>query len=379
MKTLSPFVIGSLLALVIALFAAGCGGDNADVVTVEPTSGTIESPATEAVQQAPPADTTVSVPEPESEPDATDAEPAGFFEVAEARELPARAGGWGYVHAPPFGAIEPEELPELDPFWVACRDGDGGACEDLYHLAWDEITFDSSEAAWEAYFNFAATCGGRRVDRTEPCTELLPGTRTTDLESADRVEWKPEATSFWLSSPLAGQSFDLRNIASASTPPPRLDPELDVLWADCGAGDGAICDQLFDAGDSFFVPEGVYSLFGATCGGRTSLLDECQSVLAPADQQVAQGSSPPGLNPVLDELFATCGAGNASACWELSKRTQLGSSYTAEEFENNWPYYSYARTCGGQLDRPLLLPGCFDYQAWPAIDDVTSLPVPPDY
>ncbi len=42
------------------------------------------------------------------------------------------------------------------------------------------------------------------------------------------------------------------------------DPELDALWDGCAAGDGATCDQLFDA-----APLGSdYERFGSTCGDR---------------------------------------------------------------------------------------------------------------
>lgn len=47
------------------------------------------------------------------------------------------------------------------------------------------------------------------------------------------------------------------------------DPALDVLWADCEAGTGSACDELFEQS-----PVGShYESFGLTCGDRPDLLN----------------------------------------------------------------------------------------------------------
>ena len=46
---------------------------------------------------------------------------------------------------------------------------------------------------------------------------------------------------------------------------PGDDPQLDVLHAACGAGNGTACDQLFDLA----ALGSAYEEFASTCGGRT--------------------------------------------------------------------------------------------------------------
>ena len=57
------------------------------------------------------------------------------------------------------------------------------------------------------------------------------------------------------------------------------DPELDALWDECEAGDGAACDDLWE-----LAPVGSeYERFGVTCGEREDVLNCADISLEPVE------------------------------------------------------------------------------------------------
>ena len=123
--------------------------------------------------------------------------------------------------------------PELDALWDACEAGDGGACDDLY---W-ESPYGSE------YEEFGETCGNR-AGASLPCAgEDGTGTDTGTDSGA------------------AGEPHTYGD-----------DPQLDVLWDACEAGDGGACDDLY--WESPYGSE--YEEFGETCGGRSEPTLSCE-------------------------------------------------------------------------------------------------------
>ena len=110
------------------------------------------------------------------------------------------------------------------------------------------------------------------------------------------------------------------------------DPFLDDLYTRCESGDLPTCDQLY-----FEAPvESSYETFGDTCGGRQSV----GTGLLCVESLGAGGPSAPdgefGDEPLLDDLYLRCSAGDLGSCDELYFQSPIGSAY--EEFGD---------TCGG--------------------------------
>jgi hypothetical protein len=159
--------------------------------------------------------------------------------------------------------------PELDALWDACLDGDDTACDDLY---WQ---------SFGAYEVVAATCGGRA-----PLLGLGGGCQ-------DRLD--PDG-------PMAYVD----------------DPELDLLWDSCEAGDPFACDNLVSS-----APIGSeYVVFGAGCGGAAEPVvgRQCMS----PDDPVTYGD-----DSTLDNLWDACAAGDGDACSDLYFDSPFSSVYEA--------------------------------------------------
>ncbi len=56
------------------------------------------------------------------------------------------------------------------------------------------------------------------------------------------------------------------------------DPELDRLWEGCEAGDGPMCDELFETAPV----DSDYESFGVTCGNREGVLNCAELWVEPA-------------------------------------------------------------------------------------------------
>jgi len=213
---------------------------------------------------------------------------------------------------PEEGAPPPGTAPERDGLWVACSEGSGLACAQLYSF---------SEAGSE-YEQFGESCGGRVIGVS--CEMYLDG----------------EISVF---SPTGLP--DLDDVADAGSPAPGDDPALDELWVACGAGDGAACDELY-----FAAPSGSeYEDFGFTCGGREIV--DCETLLdtEPLDLTAIAGLALPGADSALDELWVACAGGDGEACDDLYIKSPIDSDYEVFGF-----------TCGGRTadeECTELLPG----------------------
>lgn len=115
--------------------------------------------------------------------------------------------------------------------------------------------------------------------------------------------------------------------------PPGDDEVLDILWVECGDGDGEACDELFYTA----TPGSDYEAFGFSCGGRENL--HCTSLLG--EELVPEALTPstpaPGEDRVLDPWWEQCAAGSARACDQLLLTAPGGSDY-----------YNFGNTCGGR-------------------------------
>jgi hypothetical protein len=100
-----------------------------------------------------------------------------------------------------------------------------------------------------------------------------------------------------------------------------VDPYLDQLWAECEAGDFQSCDDLYS--DSPLGSE--YQEFGDTCGNRNVPSGWCVEVYATGGS--SSGSSAPGEDSYLDQLWAECEYGDFQACDDLYSDSPLGSEY----------------------------------------------------
>ncbi len=106
------------------------------------------------------------------------------------------------------------------------------------------------------------------------------------------------------------------------------DPEMDLLWDMCEVGDGEACDQLF-----FISPFGSdYEEFGNTCGFRFEL----STVLCADELGGSTGGTSYGDDPLLDNLYDECSAGNMLSCDNLFIESPVDSEYE-----------TYGSTCGG--------------------------------
>ena len=297
------------------------------------------------------------------------------------------AGPWGYVDSPPFGALSPSELavspypvgeptsvPELSERWIACREGNGGACDDLAVQA----ALTSDPLILQAYIDFGTTCGGRVVDTTDTCVALLGGERS--MEGFGRIVRAHEAL------PLLGTTsdFDLRKIPGPTTPPPGADAAWDRLWSDCGEGRSSGCIELADAIDVVWEsPKQDYFFFAQSCGGRTSIEITCTLLLAPRDDRVSPGSPPPGLNNFLGGAFAEDPDDAWIACAEADYRQCLALalefSTVGDPDDERWPYRLFGVSCGGLFTKPVTAVQCLSYIDWPTIEDLDELPGPREF
>ena len=131
---------------------------------------------------------------------------------------------------------------ELDTLWDACEGGDGAACDELY----------SSAPGGSEYEEFGRTCAGTADGTTYCDSGLTEDPATEDPGTED-------------SGTATGDGYG-------------TDPELDVMWDACAAGDGLACDNLY-----WESPAGsAYEDFGSTCGNRVEFTASCEEELAAA-------------------------------------------------------------------------------------------------
>ena len=112
------------------------------------------------------------------------------------------------------------------------------------------------------------------------------------------------------------------------------DAELDALWDACAEGDMVACDELYFS--SGFDTE--YEEFGSTCG-RTQ--DDATALCA-TDVETGTPVTTYGDDPMLDELWDACEAGDFEACDELWWNSAIDSDYEM-----------FAETCGGRTEGSL--------------------------
>ena len=167
---------------------------------------------------------------------------------AEELQMAADANQCAAPVGPKTNSAAPGTESDLDETWDACSNEDGAACFALFEAG--EIDGD--------YQIYGATCGGRSVWPID-CGLLFDG---------DRVE--PE-DNFDFASLLGNDLDDAKPtpLEDASVPgpesaPPGQDKELDLLWEQCGDGNGEACDMLYFESDI----DTVYEQFGDSCGGR---------------------------------------------------------------------------------------------------------------
>lgn len=179
---------------------------------------------------------------------------------------------------------------ELDALWDACADGDMVACDDLYRTS----------GLGTEYERFGDTCGGR-TDGGAYCAGTDPGSGTDTgsgtapgadagttgtaygddpaldaLWDACAAEDMQACDDLYFGSPSGSEYEDYGDTCGGRTDGGSLcasdgadaaetygdDPELDVLWDACAAGDLAACDDLY-----FSSGLGTeYEEFGQTCG-----------------------------------------------------------------------------------------------------------------
>ncbi|MBX9246071.1 hypothetical protein ICW40_14810 [Actinotalea ferrariae] len=189
--------------------------------------------------------------------------------------------------------------PELDALYDACADEDWQACDDLY--------MESPRGS--EYEAFGDSCGGR-TDGGTYCTTEFGTDGGTDGGTDEGEEGTDE-----------GGASDPNAYGD--------DPELDALWDQCAAGDGAACDDLYIS-----APLGSeYEEFGNTCGGTTTGGGSCQ-----VDEGTESGASDTyGDDPELDALWDACAGGDNAACDDLFMESGFDTGY--EEF---------GETCGGR-------------------------------
>ncbi|MCL3860599.1 hypothetical protein [Actinotalea sp. K2] len=178
--------------------------------------------------------------------------------------------------------------PALDALWDACADEEWQACDDLF----------LESPLGSEYERFGDTCGDR-TGGGPSCSEQMagPAPTSTDVDAYGD------------------------------------DPDLDVLWDACAAGDGQACDDLY-----LEAPLGSqYEDFGDTCGGTSDGSSFCAGS-ADAGGTSSEGTADGyGDDPVLDVLWDACAAGDGQACDDLYFDSPWGSQY--EEFGD---------TCGGR-------------------------------
>ncbi|HEY9377179.1 MAG TPA: toll/interleukin-1 receptor domain-containing protein [Jiangellaceae bacterium] len=134
-----------------------------------------------------------------------------------------------------------------------------------------------------------------------------------------------------------GSTVDDSDGGSAAEPEAEVrdtygdDPDLDVAWDGCSAGDFAVCDSLYY--DSPLNSE--YETYGATCGDRTTdrMNGDCTTLPFPYIY---------GDDADLDVLSDACDQEDWIACDDLYQYSPRGSAY-------EW----YGATCGGLLDDPV--------------------------
>ena len=258
------------------------------------------------------------------------------------REMLTASGGPDYFASPPEGAVEPGTFPELDPMFVACREGDGPACDELYWTAFETL-------GALVYERFADTCGGRTV--TERCTDLLGGQYPGEdpiIHSQDKIFY------------ARNYVFRLELVPPPTMAPPGTKPHLDGLWLKCGIeADGEACRDL--GLEALEADDDIYAAFAATCGGRmrTFAGAGCVNLMNP-ELVPSEGSPPPGLDPALDELWGQCAEGDSKACTSVWLEVDSNDALSDEQKDQ---YNRFGRTCGGVVDRPLT--DCNDYANWP--------------
>ncbi len=258
------------------------------------------------------------------------------------REMLAASGGPDYLGSPPEGAVEPGTHPALDPIFIACREGDGAACDELY---WAGFEADGALV----YERFADTCGGRTA--TEPCTALLGGTSPGE----DPIIHSQDST-FRARNYL----FQLELVPPPTMAPPGTKPHLDELWLQCGIEANA--EACRDLGlEALDFDDDIYGAFAATCGGRMRTVASAGCVnLMNTELVPAEGSPPPGFDPSIDDLWRQCGDGDGSACTEVWLQAGSNDSLNDEQKDQ---YTRFGRTCGGIVDRPMT--DCNDFANWP--------------
>lgn len=258
------------------------------------------------------------------------------------REMLAASGGPDYIASPPEGAVEPGTHPELDPIFVACRDGDGVACDELYWAG-----FEADDAL--VYERFADTCGGRTV--TESCTTLLGGNPSGE----DPIIYSQDSDFR-----ARNGVFRLELVPPPTMAAPGTKPHLDQLWLRCGVeSDAEACRDL--GLEALDFDGDIYGAFAATCGGRMRTVASAGCVnLMNTELVPAEGSPPPGLESGLDELWQRCSGGDRGSCTTLWLEAGSSDALTEEQKDS---YKRFGRTCGGIVDRPMT--DCNDFANWP--------------
>ena len=208
-------------------------------------------------------------------------------------------------------AEAPTEVPTEAPTTVAIVDGDYGSDPDL------DVLYD--------------VCGAGGASSAEACDELY-------ARSPIDSEYETYAATCGgiFDSPVANCALD----EGGDSPPPKADgnyygsdPDLDVAFDSCAAGNGQACDDLFLAApiDSF------YEAYGADCGGRYPGTDLfCAEIFdGTADSDVIPAVDSYGSDIGMDVLWDQCGSGSAEACDNLWQESPVDSAYE-----------TYGYTCG---------------------------------
>lgn len=236
----------------------------------------------------------------------------------------------GSAGAPTGDAMFYGDDAYLDGLWDACAEGDGLACDDLY---WESPVGSD-------YEEYGDTCGYMFTEGPASCADVSmvgPFDYGDDPELDALWEacsnWDYSACDeLWLLSPIdsiyeefggtCGWYFadgvhdcltELGQIGESSAYTYGDDPDLDIAWDDCDAGDLAACDDLY-----YISPiDSDYEFFGSTCGGRSDpVFGEC----VPSAQNY-------GDDEYLDGIYDDCEAGNLYACDELYQISPISSEY----------------------------------------------------
>lgn len=194
--------------------------------------------------------------------------------------------------------------PALDVLWDACEAEDWAACDDLY--------LDSPIGS--DYERFGDTCG----ERMEAGTEIFCVDEFGDAsaeEPSDLGDTETEAPP----SEDPAEPFAYGD-----------DPALDALYDQCGAGDLAACDQLWNES-----PVGSdYEAFAFTCGGTTEGGSTCATEAVDPSTANTYGD-----DPVLDVLWDRCAAEDWAACDALYQESPVASEYE-----------TFGDTCGNRQE-----------------------------